>query len=112
VTNIVLPSDLVFGNEHSFLEFVAQNAYEHKQWLTAALTSNITWQTFPLFDIGSEPSGWLQVHQQEHLNITTALGINGPPDLQTVDLKNEEQFYQWLLLHTAEHQKIEQALGL
>jgi len=113
VSSITLASDALFSNKGALAELAMLNAMAHKQFLMTARTLfGIDWTTYPLFDIGEPPGGWLEIHYQEHINIANALGADGPPDLASVDFSKKEQFYTWQLLHVAEHQKIQRVLGL
>lgn len=58
-------------------------------------------------DIG----GFLQRNQQSHVEMDGALGFQSE-DLQTVDLKDEEQKIAWIDSHWQEHSTAEQALGI
>ena len=62
--------------------------------------------------MGGANTDWLLAHYQVHLNIAAYLGTTGLPDLADVDLKNEQQFNDWMDAHNAEHQKINVYLNL
>lgn len=62
--------------------------------------------------LGATSSDWLLTHYRVHSNISAQLGLIGLPDLADVNLKNEQEFGDWMDAHNAEHDKINYTLGL
>jgi hypothetical protein len=62
---------------------------------------------FPQDDV----PGWLQRHQQTHIEMTGVLHIQSN-DLQDVDLTDENQRAAWIQIHLLEHMAVEDALKI
>lgn len=57
------------------------------------------------------PSVFLQNNGQIHLDVCSALGVNGT-DLTSVNWQNEEELTNWIYQHWLEHSNFNSALGL
>ena len=111
--SVDLVSDAVFGRRESWLLFIDQNGHAHDLIRSFAATNDIRYKSFPLRDVPeNNPRDWLKFHADEHKDISRAFGLPGPPDLSSVDLLDERQFYNWMLLHRQHHRTINKNLGL
>lgn len=54
---------------------------------------------------------WLSTHQQHHILIDAALGVQGN-DLLDLDLKDQKQVQTWFALHANEHFQWANILGV
>ena len=95
--------DIGHGREHiQFVQTLAQR-------VPAVLIPD-----FPLLSfLNSGPArpSILQSHAQSHVLIRAALGLTGN-DLSTVNLDDQNDFYDWTGYHAQEHAAIRQTLGL
>jgi len=81
----------------------------------AAMTPPAVLTEFPILrlvgSVGAEIVFWLDAHEKWHELIRPFANVTGV-NLSGFDIENREIFYQWLDLHNAEHQEIDQAFGL
>ena len=58
-------------------------------------------------------TNWLELHATLHRAEYAALGLKSDvPDLTRVDFRNREQFYDWMAVHSAVHDALNQAVGV
>ena len=56
---------------------------------------------------------WLELHATLHRAEYAALGLkSNVPDLTRVDFRNRDQFYDWMAIHAAVHDALNQAAGV
>ena len=110
--NLLPASDAPFGNEEAFMDFLGQNEISH-QGIADALARNLgsTVAPLPTVDGPSVSEDWLNDHWQRHISECLPLGII-VPDLSSVDLKNENEYLDWMSLHGALHVLQNAALGI
>jgi hypothetical protein len=109
--NIEAAANAQFGDEDAFLDFLGQNEIAH-QTIGAALARDGHIVSSPP-PIGNplETKDWLNDHWQRHRDECKPLGIS-VPDLSVADLKVEEQFSDWMILHSDLHSQENAALGI
>ncbi|HEY6254037.1 MAG TPA: hypothetical protein VI685_29135 [Candidatus Angelobacter sp.] len=56
-------------------------------------------------------AAWLEAHEATHQALRTFTGVSGI-DLADVDLSQDDQFFEWMDDHAAEHADLRGALGL
>lgn len=54
---------------------------------------------------------WLELHGNLHQAEYAALNLGQAPELVNVDFRNKEQFYDWMYVHAAVHDTLNQATG-
>jgi len=83
-----------YGNPTAFLDLQGQLYFFH---VALARKLGETGESYGVLPIGSGPGGptWLRAVQQTYANAARAVGIAAPPDLQTYDLSDAEQFASW-----------------
>ena len=109
--------DFVLPNDPAGLSIWLQEHYlEHQQFVT--LFQN---QAPPVFipdynfaiwgDSRSTQASWLQAHMTAHQALRAFDGVSGI-DLANVDLSKEDQWFEWMDDHRAEHADHRAALGI
>lgn len=108
---VVLP-----GDANGFGVWLLEHYYEH-----LAMVSLGFQQTPPKFipdyalqSWSDEPAivkTWLAAHQTIHDALRAWTGVQGI-DLSTVDLNDDDSWFEWLDAHAQEHVLLENALGL
>lgn len=86
---------------------------EHKKILSALRARGITQTSeFVLYPFPEKDQlRWMLGNQQMHNEFNAALNLNGT-DMQSVDLKDDNDFKVWLNDHWREHYAANQALGI
>ena len=109
--NIDNSADSPFGNEESFLDFLGQNEIAHIAFGAALARRGYQVSSPPPIGNPQEHPDWLNDHWLRHRDECATLGIE-VPDLSVVDLKQEDQYLDWMLLHADLHQQENVALGI
>ncbi len=104
--------DVPYGDSDAWQDFLGVHSIQHGQLdkKILALKPGFALKRYPLGDGGE--GDWLFANQQQHVSECLALGIAGPPDLQSYDLKDKTQFLAWNQLHAQEHKRMNTAAGL
>lgn len=105
---------LIFGDATAWTDFLGAHALWHRALDDVIRATGASpYATLPLGD-GPVGAGhdWHRVHQMTHAGEANALGIAGPIDLQTFDLKDPAQFASWCWLHAQEHILLRQDAGI
>ena len=116
--NIEVIGLVPYGDSDSLTTFLGEHTIAHNGIDEAMIDLlgidpiNVPLETNIEQFLGGRNTDWLLTHYQVHTNISAILGLTGLPDLADVDLKDEQQFYDWMDAHNAEHQKINLILGL
>jgi hypothetical protein len=111
--NLSSLQDFDMQNGGALVEFLDQNFLAHETIYAALMEQQqVVSEHYPLFTMGGITQDWLLVHDRVHKSIAITLGLGLPPDLDTLDVKNQAQAEDWQQNHTLLHQRIEQALGL
>ena len=105
-------SDMEFDDERAFEDFQLSHGLAHQKIAQVMFGNSNFYTTYPLFETPGQDRNWLLVHQAEHQSIFNLLGMTGLPDLATVDLKDEDQFDDWMQQHDDVHRRINAALGI
>jgi hypothetical protein len=97
-------------SEEDLQVFSFSNMDQHRQIVDAVTKQRLT--LYPLDPIPTQDARtWLMIHQQAHVEFTSALGIAGV-DLTAVDFHDPEQMASWIRLHADEHMQAANKLGL
>lgn len=98
--------------EQDLLLFSFNNMDQHRQIVSAIANRGTKLTLYSLDPIPqADVLTWLIIHQQSHVDFTTALGIAGV-DLTAVDFRDPEQMASWIRLHADEHQQAADRLGI
>jgi hypothetical protein len=109
--NLYAYQDVPFKDEQAFKEFMDLNYLDHNEIQDALLSQGIV---VPMVPLGSENGlneVWLDLHNQVHTGIDTALNLESV-DFSFLDTNDESSFNDWLIAHFQQHLLYEQALGL
>lgn len=109
--NLNMSADTPFGNDEAFLDFLGQNEIAHITYGRFLADRAYLVSALPPLGNPLETPDWLADHWQRHTDECTTLGIS-VPDLSVVDLRNEEQYLDWMLLHAQLHEAQNLALGI
>jgi len=116
--NMGILGEVQFGDDAALLVFLGEHVIAHTGIDQAMVDAyGIDPLNYPLdTDVAGfkekANSDWLLTHYRVHSNIANTLGLIGLPDLSDVNMKNEQEYYDWMDAHNAEHEKINLALGL
>ena len=109
--NIAISADTPFGNSEAFLDFLGQNELAHQSIGAALARRGYLVSSPPPIGNPLETTDWLADHWQRHRDECAPLGI-GVPDLSVVDLRQEDQYKDWMLLHGQLHTQQNSVLGI
>lgn len=109
--NISLSADNPFGNQEAFLVFLGDNEIAHVSFEDALGRRGIVLNNELPVGNPYEDQYWMLNHWQLHLEECSHLGIP-VPDLSVADLKDEEQYTDWMRLHAQLHTLQNSALGI
>ena len=109
--NISISSDNPFGDEPAFQDFLGQHQIAHDTINRFLAGSGKLVSAVPLADTPIGNNDWLLDHYQLHLEIGIAIG-QSVPDLASVDLTKEDQYLDWMQIHSYLHQQINSFLGI
>lgn len=111
IHDIVLPRDPA-----GFSIWLQEHYLEHVQFVQIFQS-----QTPPVFipdynfaiwgDDKKTIATWLEAHETSHEQLRTFTGVGGI-DLADVDLTQDDQWFDWMDTHAAEHSDIRAALGI
>lgn len=104
-------TDVPFGNRDAFDDFLFANSQAHHDIAAKLEQSGKAIDSFPLTEVG-DPKDWLAVHNDMHQQEFNSLGLTGLPDLSEFDLADRKQYDDFMYLHAAAHQTVNNALGL
>jgi hypothetical protein len=109
--NLEIETRMPFGDKEAFMEFLLSNEVAHNTF-GAALSRLGHFVTTPN-PIGNpmDHPDWLLDHYQRHRDECAPLRIS-VPDIQSVDLKDEVQFSDWMETHANLHSLQNSALGI
>lgn len=109
--NLDASADIPFEDEEGFMDFLGQNEIAHAGFAQALAQRGyvVSWPQ-PFGNPGEFPD-WLNDHWQRHIDECSTLGI-AVPDISSVDLKDKEQYLDWMLLHAQLHDLQNTALGI
>ena len=111
--NALLFSDVEFSSEDAWASFNLLHGVAHQAAYQKILALDITPTYLDLFVFPREENQtYLKDHWAVHQSNARALGINGLPDLSTVDLSDPEQYQDWMQLHYQVHQRENAVLGV
>ena len=108
---ILISADAPFGNEEAFLDFLGQNEIAHQAYGTALARIGHLVSTVPPIGNPMETPDWLNDHWQRHRDECSPLGLE-VPDLSVVELRQEDQYLDWMLLHADLHRQQNNSLGI
>jgi len=92
-------------------DFLLANSLSHSQIAGAMQQRGMAVSSFPLTDM-SNIKNWLSDHAKVHANEFFQTGLVGLPNLEDVDLEDQQQYHDWQELHSATHAAVNVALGL
>ena len=67
--------------------------------------------SYPLTEMSNE-NDWMQIHNEIHQQEFEALGLTGLADMSEFDLSDRQQYDDFMWLHAAAHQAVNDVLGL
>ena len=109
-------TDIPFGNEASFSNFLMANDLAHQQVATALNVRGKIIPRYPLADMRGNPKAWLQLHQDTHQQELSLLLANtagqNDVDLASVDLDDKDAYNDWIQGHADIHVYVNSLLGL
>jgi hypothetical protein len=131
---IDLSATTSFGDDSGMKNFFLVHRFIHDQ-TAAALSAkfHVASSSFGIYDsladeawlalmkngkAGTRPppalAGWLKIHADIHVANYTLLGQTPTtaPDLSLVDFGDQEQFYDWMFVHSQMHDFEQSSLGL
>ncbi len=110
--NLTPFSDNPFDDDDAFKDFGLAHGLAHDKIAAVMYDAGFFYEAYPLYDARANDRDWLLTHQQEHQSIFAQLGLNGLPDLATVDLRNEDEWEDWNDQHAQIHERINAFLGI
>ena len=113
--DISIFNDFVFSNEEAWEDFLMANAKSHDLYNVTLEGLGLPINSVNLIDMDDSQDGrndWLQNHNVAHQYLAATLGIDTVPDLYDVQLKDDNQFANWLQLHIQQHQLADLILNL
>lgn len=104
-------SDVPFGDEDAWHNFLFEHAMEHKQFASAIQSAYSVQVDAVVFADEGDLQTWLQENSNAHNQELSAIGIDGyvPAD---VDLTDQQAYNDWMAQHAMLHDMTRQALGL
>jgi hypothetical protein len=106
-------SYVTFGDIEGLRRFQFENYLQHELFYQALTSRGVPTPFYPIEDIDpSNIDDWLLIHNQMHENLATILNLNNPFQLLDADFNVEDDFYDWLGVHSDIHVQIAQALGV
>lgn len=102
--------DVEFGNEEAFSQFAFVHLLTHNNLAEYLGDQNLAIDNYPLDNMENQKD-WMYTHQLVHVALASRLGLSAPQDLETFDLDNEQQFYDWSAIHSGEHDRLFLAVG-
>ena len=109
--NLGPSADIPFEDHNGFLDFLGRNEVAHSGYAQALAARGYEVSApQPLGDPRETPD-WLNDHYQRHIDECSSLNI-AVPDLSSVDLKQKDQYLDWMLLHAELHDLQNLALGI
>jgi len=102
-----------YGNYTALLDFAGLLDLYHRQGLQPAIraATGASYRALPLGDRPGSPA-WLHAVQQTYTNAYRALGLPGPPDLESYDLRQEGDFASFMFQLSAATRQLRQVAGL
>ena len=112
--NIDIASDIEFGDEDGFVDFLASNELNHQQQQEAMLKAGLDADYAPLYSGPKVDQNWLGTHYMVHLDQFEKLGLGADnlPDISQCDFSDEQQFADWMADHAYIHDVVNSVLGL
>lgn len=110
--NLAPWTDIPWGDEDALLDFYMVHGMTHNNIANVMYAQDLFYVTYPLMDAKRYDKDWLLIHQAEHESIYSQIGLQGMPDLASVDFGKEDEFYDWHLLHKQVHANINAVLGI
>jgi len=104
-------SMFLYGDERGEQVWALAHYYEHLAFNQALQTLTATITNFPI-QVLSKDQVWLDVHQNWHQAMWTALQAGTSADLATLDWNDPSEVDDWLKLHQSIHDDIRNALSL
>lgn len=98
----------------SVQEIIDLNSITHNEIYTRMLDQGLVLNHVPIdadFEDKASIPDWAYIHDAEHRQIASLLGIQSPPDLSEFDFDQQAQFDAWLAYHLQHHVLISIALG-
>jgi len=109
--NLGIAADTPFSDKEAFLVFLGDNEIAHISYGSALARRGVVVSNVQPTGNPYEHPGWMADHWQLHLEECRTLGVP-VPDLSTADLKNEQQYADWMKLHSDLHRLQNAALGI
>jgi hypothetical protein len=108
--NLFAYQDIPFRDADAFLQFMDLHMLDHQSIQSTLLTQGVIIDGVPLGSENKLSEVWLEMHNNVHRAIDTALNIVNV-DFSFLDTKDESSFQDWLKSHYDQHVLYEQALG-
>ena len=105
-------SDLPFGDDDAWDDFSLAHSLAHDKIAQVMYSNSNYYETYPLEETPQHDRNWLLNHQSEHQSIFSLLNLTGLPDLSTVDFAKQDEFEDWVFLHSQIHTTINAQLGI
>ena len=106
-------STVEFGNVDALRAFLFENNTQHQVFAQELSLRGVSTPMLPILDANPDNlDDWLQLHNQIHERVASALGLDNPFNLVDSDWQVEGDFYDWIGVHTTIHQQILAALGV
>lgn len=109
-------TEFLFKDDEGFGIWRLEHANEHTKFVQVGMTASPV-RLIPDYDLSSWSDAsfavrnWLTTHENVHELLRGWTGVSGI-NLADVDLSKEDEFYDWLDAHAAEHTQIRQVLGI
>ena len=103
---------LIFGDADGWTTFLGCHEIQHNLIDDQMLA--LTGMSMPVYPLGEMENDhdWLLNHDEIHKVLADSLGLLNYAGLADVDLKVENQFYDWTDVHNFEHERLSEALAL
>jgi hypothetical protein len=102
-----------FGDVEGLGRFAFENYLQHQLFFEALNAKGYETPFYPIEEINPQNiDDFLLVHNQMHESLATILSLNNPFQLLDADFNVEDDFYDWIGVHSDIHQQIATSLGL
>lgn len=104
--------DFDLQDPEAVTEFIDLNNITHEAIYEALLRNGIVVERYPLWTDGGFNPDWLAINFKELQAWSTSLNIGLPPDMDSVNTKDDQQMLYWLDSNVLFLQQVASALGL
>jgi hypothetical protein len=104
-------TDMPFDDKEAKKSFLLDNSLSHALIGKTLEQLGKSINAYPLNEMGNEKD-WLNNHNDLHHQELILVGINQDIDLADVDMKDKQQWYDWMQQHALIHNYVNSALGI